>query len=125
MRREEDGAPLGGRLAHELLERPLHERIEPDDGSSSTKLGAADERLHEADLLLVAARERPDRTLEVELEPRRQLARVGVVEAAAQRAEVREQLGAGQSLVERELARQVADSSSDLHRRVAHRRRAP
>ena len=104
MRGEEDSAPLGGRLAHELLERPLHERIEAGRRLvEHDELGAADERLHSSTFCLFPTQARIGRSRSSS-----NLAassRAWAWSRPPQRAEVREQLGADQALVERELAR--------------------
>ena len=68
---------------------------------------------HEADLLLVAAREALDLLRQVELETIDQLRPVGPIRTPAQVAEVLERLGAGQVAVEGEFAGQVAHPPGD------------
>ena len=72
------------------------------------------EGLHQPDLLLVAARILAEAPAGVEFEAVDQGLQIGLVDAAAQVAEVCEDLRAGERGVEREFAGQVADEPLDL-----------
>jgi hypothetical protein len=71
------------------------------------------ERRDQADLLLVAFRVLAEAPARVEVETLDQLGLVGPIDTAAQVAEVFERLSAGQSVVEGELAGQVAEPPVD------------
>ena len=74
------------------------------------------ERDDQADLLLVALRVLPELPARVEVEALDELCLVGRVDAAAEVREVLDRLAAGQLVVERELAGQVADAAVDRDR---------
>jgi hypothetical protein len=88
----------------------LPERVEPRGRLvEDEQLGPVLQRLDEPDLLPVALRERPDRAVELELEPPGEaLGRAEVVPPAQAREEA-DQLPGGEPLVEPEVAGDVAD----------------
>ena len=133
VRREEDGAPVGGGLAQELANLGLKERVEPRARLvEHDQLGPVHERLHEPDLLAVALREVADRPVELQGEPLAQLVAEAVVGAAAQARERVELLAGGHPVVQPQLAGEVADPAPRLdalapgvepeHGRAARRR---
>ena len=115
--REEDRPALGLRLADDLEERLLDERIEARGRLvEHQQVGPVLERDDQPDLLLVALRVLLELPARVEVEARDQIGLVGRVDAAAQVGEVLDRLAAGQLVVERELARQVAEPAMDRDR---------
>src|SRR3990170_2904828 len=114
----EEGRPtLGDQLAEGPEEALLDERVEAGRRLvEEEELGAMLEGNDEADLLLVPLRVlfEPARRVEVEALDQRCLVRA--IHATAKVGEVLERLGAGEAVVERELARQVADPAVDRHR---------
>ncbi len=110
--REEDGAAVGGGLAEQRAHLRLQERIEParrlvEDG----ELGPVHERLHDPDLLPVAARQLPDRAVEHDAEPLAE--RVAERRSGAAQANERvELLARGEPVGEPQVAGQVADPAA-------------
>ncbi len=108
MRREEHGAPVRLDLGDELVELPLHERVQADRRLvQDQQLRPVHERLYQADLLLVPVGEIANGAREITVESAGQRLDEAPVHAAAQRAEETEQLRAGQVLIESELPGQV------------------
>ena len=108
-------------LAQDAEERVLDERVEArrrlvEDQQVRSVL----ERDDQPDLLLVAARVLLEPPARIEIEPLDEIGDVGAVHPAAQVGEVLDRVGAGQPVVEVELARQVADPPVDGDR-VARR----
>ena len=115
--REEDRPALGLRLADEGVERLLDERIQARGRLvEDQQLRPVLERDDEADLLLVALRVLLELARRVDLEALDERRLVGRVDAAAQVGEVAQRLAAGQAVVQRELARDVADAPMDRDR---------
>ena len=111
---EEHRRPVGHRLAQDAEERLLDERVEAGRGLvEHEQLGPVLEGDHQGDLLLVALAVLLELARRVEVEALDQAGLVGLVHSAAQVGEVLEVLGAGQPVVEVELARQVADPAMD------------
>ncbi len=112
--REEDRPALGLRLADDLVERLLDERVEArrrlvEEQQVRPVLEGDDQ----ADLLLVALRVLLELAARVEIEAIDELLLVGRVDAAAEVREVLDRLAAGQLVVQGELARQVAEAAVD------------
>ena len=106
--------PSGLGLADDLVERLLDERVEARRRLvEDQQVGPVLERDDQADLLLVALRVLLELAARVDVEARDQLGLVGRIDAAAQVGEVFDRLAAGQLVVERELARQVAEPPVD------------
>ncbi len=131
VRRNDDGAAGGDNVADELVERVLDERIEAACRLvEDQQLGLVDERLQQPHLLAVAPGQIADATVEAELQPTRQLLHPRVGHAASQPTEPAHMLPRRQVLVERQLARQVAQTGVSRHGiapavRSQHRRAAP
>ena len=114
---EEDRPAVGYPLAQQREERLLNERVEAGRRFvEQQQLGLVLQRRDQPDLLLVALRVLAEAPARVQVEALDQLGLVGAIHAATQVAEVFERLPAGQSVVQRELARQVADTSVDGRR---------
>ena len=116
-RGQEDRAPVLPRLADEREERLLDERVKAgrrlvEDEQVRPML----ERDDQADLLLVALRVLLEPAARVEVEALDQRGDIGAIDPATEVAEVGDRLGAGQPVVEVELARQVADPPVDRDR---------
>ena len=112
--REEDGAALRPRLADQLVEGMLDERVETRGGLvEDEQVRAMLERDDEPDLLLVALGVLLEAARWVDAQPFDERGLVGRVHAASQVGEVLDGLTAGQAVVERELARDVADATVD------------
>ena len=122
MRREEDRPPLGLEGVEDLVERPLHQRVEALRRLvEDRQLGIVLQRLDDADLLAHAARVVADEPLQRrtrQLQPVAQLA-APHRRTAGQLAEIVEQPLARERVVERDAAGQVADPATDRHA-VAH-----
>ena len=117
VRRQEDGPAVVAGLADEPEERLLDERVEARGRLvEDEQVRPVLERDDQPDLLLVAPRVLLVPPARVEVERLDQLRDVRLVDAAAQVAEVRDRLGAGQSVVQVELAGQVADATMDRDR---------
>ena len=88
VRGEEDGAAAPALVGDELVERLLHQRVEAAGRLvQDEQLGVVERRLHEADLLPVAARQLAERTVEVGRETLGQLG--GAADAADPRSAAR------------------------------------
>ena len=97
---QEDGPALGARLAHQLVERLLDERIEPGCRFvEDEQLGAVLEGDDQPDLLLVALGVLLEPPRRVEIEALDQRGLVGRVDAAAQVGEVLDGLPPGEAVV--------------------------
>jgi hypothetical protein len=106
--REEDGATVGRSLAQERSHFRLQQRVEPAGRLvEHDERRPVHERLHDPDLLAIAPRELPDRTVEHHLEPLTQRAakRGGRVAQANERVEL---LTCGEAVCEPQIAREVA-----------------
>ena len=107
--RKKDRPAVGHSLAQQREESLLDERIQPGGWLiEEEQFGLVLQRGDEAHLLLVALRVFTEAAARVEIEPLDQLGLVSTIHAAAQVAEVLERLSAGESVVQRELAGQVA-----------------
>ena len=114
VRAQEDGAALFLGLADDRVELLLDERVEAACRLiEEQQVGPVLEGDDQPDLLLVALGQLPELARRVDLEALDQLLLVGTVDAAAQVGEVVERLTAGQLVVQRELARQVAQAAVD------------
>ena len=114
VRRQEDRPARGLRLAHELEERLLDERVQPRRRLvEDEQIGLVLERDDQPDLLLVALAVLAEPPARVEVEAVDELVDVRSVHAAAQVGEVRDGVGTGEPVVQVELARQVADAPVD------------
>ena len=117
VRREEDRPALGPRLADELEEGLLDERVQTRGRLvEDQQVRSVLERDDQPDLLLVALRVLLEPPARIEVEPLDQLGDVPGVDAAAQVREVLDRVGAGQPVVQVELAGQVADAAVDRDR---------
>ena len=115
--REEDRAAGGNLFAQDREERLLDERVEAGCRLvEEEQLGLVLQRRHEPDLLLVALGVLLEAPARVEVEALDELRPVGLVDSAAQVAEVLERLGAGQPVVEGEFAGEVTDAAVDGRR---------
>ena len=110
--RQEDRPALGLGLADDLVERLLDERVEARRRLvEDEQVGPVLERDDQADLLLVALRVLLELAASGRCRGARSSSAAGrPVDAAAQVGEVLDRLAAGQLVVQRELARQVADA---------------
>ena len=112
--RQEDRPALGLGLADDRVELLLDERVEPGGGLvEEQQLRPVLQRDDQPDLLLVALRVLPELARRIDVEPLDQGCLVRRVDAATQVGEVLERLAAGQLVVQRELARQVAEARVD------------
>ncbi len=110
---EEDGPSLFLRLLHHPVELLLHQRVEPAGRFvEDQQLRMMHEGLDEPHLLFVAAGQIADGSLQVELQPLRQLSRLPDSAQVSQMSEMGQQLLTGEALVEGELPRQVADPAA-------------
>ena len=117
VRRQEDRPAVGAGFADELEERLLDERVEPGRRLvEDEQVRLVLERHDQPDLLLVALGVLAEAPARVEVEPLDQVVDVGAVDPAAQVREVGDGVGAGQAVVQVELARQVADPPMDRDR---------
>ena len=117
VRAQEDGAALFLGLADDRVELLLDERVEAGRRLvEEQQVGPVLEGDDQADLLLVALRVLAELARRIDLEPLDQLLLVGAVDAAAQVGEVVERLAAGELVVQRELAGQVAQALVDRDR---------
>ena len=110
--REEDGAAVGGGLAEQRAHLRLQERVEPARRLvEHGQLGLVHERLHDPDLLPVAARQLPDRAVQLDAEPLAE--RVAERRSCAAQANERVELFARRQPVgQAQVAGQVADAPS-------------
>ncbi len=110
---EEDGPSLFLRLLHHPVELLLHQRVEPAGGFvEDQQPRMVHESLDEPHLLFVAAGQIAHGSVQVELQPLRQLARLPHPAQVSQMSEIGQQLLTGEALVEGELPRQVADPAA-------------
>ena len=122
VRREEDGPAFGLEGVEDLVERPLHQRVEAFGRLvEDRQLGIVLKRLDDADLLAHAARVVADEPFQG---GRRQFQPIAQLAAphrrtAGQLGEVVEQPFSAERVVERDAARQVADAATDRDA-VAH-----
>src|SRR4051794_19538243 len=117
VRRQEDRPAVVARLADEPEERLLDKGVKAGRRLiQDEQVGPVLERDDQPDLLLVALGVLLEAAAGVEVERVDELPDVGLVHAAAQVAEVRDGLRAGQPVVQIELARQVADAPMDRDR---------
>ena len=117
VRGEEDAAPVRDDLAQDRLDLVLDERIEAVRRLvEHDQLRLRHERDCQADLLAVAARERPDAPARIEPQPLDQLPAVAGVDVATQRGHEIEAGVDAQRVVELEVAREVAAAAAHLER---------
>src|SRR5581483_1281459 len=114
VRGEENRLAGGARLGHHPVELELVERVEPAGRLiQNQQPRVVHEGLDQANLLLVAARILLELLAQVEVQARGQRFRIATVDAAAQVAQILQNLAAGEVRIERELPRQVADLTVD------------
>ena len=114
MRGQEDGSPIGRRLADGLMDLLLDERIEARRRFiEDEELGFTHQCLHDSDLLSVALGQRPDRAVQLEIESLHERSDGRPGGPAPEMTEVSEQLTRGETLVEGQVTREVADPSPD------------
>ncbi len=127
--RQEDAAAVRDPLPEQREECLLDERIQSRRWLvEQQKFGLVLQRRDQADLLLVALRVFAESAARVEVEALDQLSLVGAIDSAAEIAEVLERLAAGQPVVQREFAGQVAEALVDrrrVRRATRCRRRRP
>ncbi len=112
---EEDGAPLGGHLAHHLLELALDQRVEAGAGLVHDQhLRPVHESLDHPDLLAVARGQIAHLLRQVRVEPVGEVIDVAPVDAAPQVGEVCERVAPGEIGVHRQVTRHIADVAADL-----------
>ena len=117
VRGEEDGAAVLARLRHHAVELVLVERVQAIGWLvQNQQARAMHERLHDANLALIAAGILAELAGGVQAHALDQCFEIGLIDAAAQMAEVFENLATGQVRVERQFARQIADQPLDLGR---------
>src|SRR5262245_27791501 len=115
--REKDRPALRLRLADELVERLLDERVEPGRRLvEHQQVRPVLEGDDQADLLLVALRVLLELAAGIEVQALDELLLVRRLDAASEVREVLDRLAAGELVVERELAREVAQPAMDLDR---------
>lgn len=106
--------PQTRKIPDQGTEFALHDRIQaPGRFVEDEQVRVVHERLHDADLLPVSARQRADPYGQVEIEPLGQQVDPFPLHSAVQGREVAQVLAAGEIGVGHEVARQVADPALD------------
>ena len=114
VRRQEDGPPVGTRLADKLEERLLDERVEAHRRLvEDEQVRPVLERHDKPDLLLVALAVFLELAAWVQIQALDEAVDVGPVHPAPQVAEVGDRLGARQAVVQVELTGQIPDAPVD------------